>query len=335
MREKDRKKPFVGKSMIYYATVENFLDIKYSGAGGNPKKSNGEYMLESILKHLSNHKNSTCEEIVTMEYNKSNALDSEMQIKTKTDSVRDFIKDNLIPLKIVKISGHRIEGNHKTKVFSLTNFGIIYTIHLFAKYKPKAKYDLQIIRKIAKEYEENLPKIFGKFELFEQVIGNKFEYCLEFTKFGKQIIPSESLYTQQILSEYVWHMWDNPKYKLEENDELILNQISFLIYSRLENAILHYQNKYGEKEFEKQLKVKKEIKWDEKNYGLDTETGKIISIPNAQQNTINREIAEEKWLKILNSDKKIKKWYKGHVQKAIVLNRDKSKKLKEIKLILN
>ena len=63
--------PIYAKSLVELPWVLKQLDLRYGTADTKePKKKNGEYAIRLILKYLSKHKQSTCEEIAEDESNK-------------------------------------------------------------------------------------------------------------------------------------------------------------------------------------------------------------------------------------------------------------------------
>ena len=187
-------KPDVGNSLIFYPGIKEYFDASYPRAiTKKPRTANGESKLKLILKYLSTKKNSTCEEIAMSE-DQNNKRNTRL-LKTITDNVRKFIKNNLIPLKIIKETGKKRMGNHHVTTYSITLFGILYTIHLFSK----EDNPIEIINNLAKEYSYELPKIFGRFKEFEEIIGNGFEEFLGFDSIGKIIQVTKTMYQKEFL----------------------------------------------------------------------------------------------------------------------------------------
>src|SRR3972149_10276880 len=91
--------PIIAYRIAELPSVFKYLDKRYGTPDvSEPKKKNGEYALRFILKYLSYHKQSTCEEIAEKEY--EDRLDknprSKVKLKSITDDIRSFIKNNLI-----------------------------------------------------------------------------------------------------------------------------------------------------------------------------------------------------------------------------------------------
>ena len=109
---KEITKPDVGNSLIFYPKIKDYLDTKYVRVvSENPQKEKGNKMLEVIVEFLTTKKNSTCEKIAESNY--QNNPNSDTRLKTITDNVRKFIKNNLIPLHIVKETGKEKSGCHQ------------------------------------------------------------------------------------------------------------------------------------------------------------------------------------------------------------------------------
>ena len=201
----------------YLASLEQMrgmfkqLDRRYGPPNTlNPKKRNGEYRIRYILKYLSENKQSTCEEIAKEEYEKNIHIPG--GIKSIADNLRKFIKHNLIWPQLVIEDGTKKVSNKHVQVYSLTPIGIMYSIYLFSNleldeggasysfggatkadldeifektrdssvYSSQLEIDLTFVRNLAKEYSQTLPKIFGRLELLEKIIGDKFELLFIF-----------------------------------------------------------------------------------------------------------------------------------------------------------
>ncbi len=320
-------KPYTGNSLIFYPGIQEYLDMKYPGAvTKTPRTSTGEYKLKLILEYLSTKKNSSCEKIAMVEYQNTK---STSKLKTITDNVRNFIDDNLIPLKIVKETGKEIIRNHHVATYSLTLFGILYTIHLFSKKENPSK----IICNLSKEYSSELPKIFGMFKKFEKIIGNEFEKFLGFDKIGEQIQVTEDQTPVKVLDEFIPQMHNYYESGIVEND-LIADQISFFIYNNLKENLIEYYNELRDNDYQKYCK-KNKIPKIKKPKGRIRRTGKIVELPDMFRNTWNMNNAEKKWIEIIHTNQEINDWYKDLLKKAIILNQKKSKMLEKVNMILN
>jgi hypothetical protein len=324
----DLGKIIIGNSLVFYPEIKEYFDLRYPGL--IVKKSRitaGEHKLELILKHLSTSRDSTCEDIAKKEHENNKFISS--LLKTTTDNIREFIDENLIPQKLIKETGKKKIRNHYVVTYSLTLFGILYAIHLFSKKENPS----EIICNLEKNYSSELPKIFGMFKKFEKVIGNEFEKFLGFDKIGEKIQPTEDQTPHEILDEFIPQMHNYYDVGINEND-LIPDQISFFIYNHLKENLVEYYNEIRNTDYKKYCKNEK-IPKIKKPKGRIRKTGEIIELPDMFRNTWNMNNAEKKWIEIINSDPKIKKWYSALVQKAITLNKEKNKKLKKIKVMLN
>ena len=146
------------KDHIEYPEVQKYLDNRYFDDKNNhTQKHNGNYIFNTILKHLTTNRKSTCKEIAES-YNDN----SRRNLKAIENNVRDFIKKNLIPYYIVEKDEIKKIRNKKIQTYSLTHFGILYTIHFFSKGND-FEYELDTIRNLAIEYKDYLPKIFSRF----------------------------------------------------------------------------------------------------------------------------------------------------------------------------
>jgi len=237
-----------------------------------------------------------------------------VKLKSITDDVRKFLKVVLIPLSIVKISGTKKEYNKNVEQFSLTPFGILYTIHLFTLTKEGKvpdddsfdDYDLKMIRNLVKEYGFLLPKVFGRLSVFENIIGKNFEYAIGLLginyQFGGASLPIDT----HLLNESIEFLYlDKSRQKKPIGDRLA-EEISFLIYNNLLENLEIYERKSLKQT--RKLKEKSLEKLHKK----------------AQRD------ARAKWKKIIKSDPKIKKWYYDFIDSAI--NHYKIKKAEIIKL---
>jgi len=304
------------------------LDQRYGKPGvKNPKKMNGQYMLRIILKYLSYNKQSTCEEIAKDEYDKN--LQTNRKLKSITDDVRKFIKNNLIWTRLVREDGYKKVYNKQVKAYSLTPVGILYAIYLFSnlriaedgvyivesgltqeefdlmseKLKKNDKeykmlvnsfqppIDLMFVRSLAKEYSQTLPKVFGRFELFKKIIGKNFERSLLFAPFIQLFFPRDPTIPDidEMLSEYAMNSFYSSELTKNGPDDLIAEQISLVFYTNLFGSIMNILDRRF---------------FDEK---------KSYDGYNRERNYL---LAKQKWMEILDEDKKIKKWYYNFVRDA-------------------
>ena len=205
--------PVFASSLEELPLVLKHLDRKYGLYDiKDAKKENGEYALRFILKHLSLHRESTCLEIAKAEHERIPGNQKKQRsLKSITNNVRKFIKNNLISSQLVYKGEPKIIANKHIETFSLSPIGILYVIHLFGKMiKNKnhsydfEKIDVEFIKILGKEYSQTLPKIFGKFELFQKVLRKDFNNVLIGSLipiFGPGI--SDFYDSRELLSNYV------------------------------------------------------------------------------------------------------------------------------------
>jgi len=317
------------KDHIEYPEVQKYLDNRYSDDENNhTQKHNGNYMFRNILDYLTTHRKSTCKEIAK-KYNES----SGSNIKSIENNVRDFIKKNLIPYYIVKEDDVKKIGNKKIQTYSLTHFGILYTIHFFSK-GDDFEYKLDTIRNLAIEYKDYFPKIFGRFDKFEKIIGKDFEYTLSLRDISSYIHELGSVdHFQDIANESVIHLDYTKQFRKKPAQEKLEDQISYIIYNNLLDNIEFYERVYDKKfnlleEEKKQfgdwkkLTEKQLDDWHKINEKLDRV---FYSLPKK---------AEIKWKKIIKSDSKINKWYFWFLDNSIKINEKKTNELRKMKTIL-
>jgi hypothetical protein len=288
------------------------LDRKYGKPNiENPKKMNGQYMLRNVIKFLAYHKQATCEEIAKEEFEKN--IQTHRKLKSITDDIRKFIKNNLIFTRLVIEDGFKKVHNKQIITYSLTPVGILYAIYLFSNLQfgegvkifqgDSRKLGLSFIRNIAKEYSHVMSKVFGKFDYFEKIIGNKFEMTVvnAFEKLFDEpetSIPDETI----MLSDFARYDFWSSELTTHSPDPLIAEQFSLLFYANLHSSI------------EDILRTRRFDKWAESK----NQTEKISQ----ELRNKDRQKAKQIWLEILNHDKKLKNWYYGFVKMAL-----KSKKI--------
>ena len=175
--------PISANRLIELPLVFRYLDRRYGSPDvKNPKKKNGEYVLRLIIKYLSFHKRSTCEEIAQYEYD--NNLSSKIKLKSITDDIRIFLKNNLMVPEIAYHDEPKKKYNKQVETYSLTPIGILYSMYLLGYLRAEddyemygfdhSKIDQNLIKSLGKEYSETLPKIFGRFDIFEKFLGKDF-----------------------------------------------------------------------------------------------------------------------------------------------------------------
>lgn len=297
----------VTDDLIYYPTLRASLDERYGGPGiTNPRKFNGQEIFRTILKFLSTQKKSTCEDISILEHKKN--ISSKRELRSITDNIRKFIRINLLPLHLVKTDGTKKSTKQQVQCYSLTYFGILYTIHLFSNGKDY-EYDLKTIRNVAKEYRNYLPKVFGRFEEFKKILGEDFEYALGLRDFSEELSSVGSFYhPSEILNEAISYL-DNARNRRYPNiDSLLENQISLVVYNNLFDRLEVYETKM---------------------YFLKSKT-----TPNDKLEEKLERKGRIKLKKILNSDSQIKKWYHDYVKFVINQNKEKNKTLSKIQTLL-
>jgi len=163
-------------SLIELPWVLKELDKRYGTLDIKEIKTrNRQYAMRYILKHLSYYKDSTCEEIAKAEHDKNRQ--SQRKLKSVTDDVRKFVKNNLIRSQLVYEGEPKKVKNHPIKTYSLSPMGILYAIHLLGNLRETDEnvmsgfelhnVDYKFIRTLGKEYEDTLPKIFGRFNSFK------------------------------------------------------------------------------------------------------------------------------------------------------------------------
>ena len=292
--------PLAGNSLVFYPEIQDYLDRRYGGPGKeNPSKANGEAILRNILQFLSVNKNSTCPEIAKSQFDSE--ITGRAKLKSITDDVRKFLKGTLIPLTIVEISGTKKEYNKNVKQFSLTPFGVLYTIHLFTltkegkvpDYDSFDDYDLIMIRNLAKEYGFLLPKVFGRFSVFENIIGKNFEYTLGLLRINDQFSGAALPLDTDLLNESIEFLYLVKSRQKKPIRDMQADEISFLVYNNLLGNIEIYKTE--------SLKQTRKLK--------GKSLGKLFK--KAQRD------ARTKWKKIIKSDPKIKTWYYDFINSAI------------------
>jgi len=257
------------------------------------------------MKYLSYHKQSTCEEIAQDEY--ENNLSSPRKLKSITDDIRKFLKNNLIVSEIVYYDEPKKKGNKNLETFSLSPIGILYSMYLLGNFRKTddfgmSGYDLlqidqNLVKSLGKEYFETLPKIFGRFSLFEKILGKDFVSFL-ITPFiaiydleRAEIPTKELLLTDYILTSYQFLL--APHFKsIRDIHEFIVEQISLIFYIHFEEELIYpLRDKIDE----------------DSNFKNKDSTAK-------HRESLNQ--AREKWIQIMNEDVELKKWYDAFLKNA-------------------
>jgi len=307
------------------------------------RKSNGEYSIRLIIKYLSYHNQSTCEDIAKDEYEKN--ISTQRKLKSITDEVRKFVKNNLIPLRLVQMNGFKKMKKRHAKTYGLTPLGILYSIHLFGKLKWREdhKINYRHIRNLAIAYSDTLPKIFGKFKLFEKILGKDFEDIL-IVPFSRMINPDKppEISVPFLLREYVFSVllqrvdqgpeitpkkifgvtFNEDSYEVGYRFKFFAEQISLVFYSYLLGSIqLTLRNK--------DEKIKELIKLENESFskkGFNEGLKMSKKTENRRQQLVAK--AKKIWLKLMDEDKELKKWYDEFVE---VVGKSKKKEHLEIK----
>ena len=291
------------------------LDLRYGNPSNDKPKKNGQQTLRFIFKHLSYYKQSTCEEIAKKEYDDN--VQTKRKLKSITDDVRKFIQNNLLWPQLVHEDGVKQVRNHPIQRYSLTPVGILYALYLFANLRLDVreirigeeyqKIDLKFIRSLAKEYSNVLPKVFGRFEIFEKVIGDEFETILTsplrlmFTQPDPWTVKDEDV----MLAEYAMHdFWSSDLTKNGPHD-LIVEQISLVFYANLQRVI---QEILGDRHFQEFIKNPFEEKSSDQKQNEESQEF-YNQLP---------KIAKQKWIETIAEDKKLKKWYQDFVKMAVM-----------------
>ncbi len=208
-----------------YPLLVRNLDREYGGPNNNKSFIRGRKILFNILEYLSTHKKSSCEDIAKNEYQKN--PNGKRKIRSIIDYTRKFINNNLISTRIIKEDGFKKIYNKRVKTYSLTPFGILYSIHLNKKNT----------KSIAIEYKGIIPKIFEKFDFFEKQFGEEFIEIIGITKLADTGKSNANMPTVGILADFVNEMngayYSNPMFLVGR----WVDQISFVIYCNILNHI--------------------------------------------------------------------------------------------------
>lgn len=280
--------------LSYYPLLIQDLDITYGGPFYYKKTTiKGRKALEYILEYLSDHKQSACEDIAQAEYD--NNLNSKRKLKSITDDTRKFINKNLIPRRIIEEDGFKKKYNKKVKTYSLTPFGILYSIHFFSESEKSTK----TINNLEKEYQDTLPKIFGKFSVFKEIFGEEYLDVIGLQRIADYTHSNHLFDALGILGNFVHHsgwVWlGEPLFLLNRWGD----QISLLVYTSilshlLRVAVFEYINS-GE---EPVIVIKKKI--------------------------------SDFWKKLNEIDPELEKWYMEFVKEFISNNEKEKKDVSEI-----
>ncbi len=276
-----------------YPFLVKDLDNTYGGPNYNKRlrPPKGRNALHTILEYLSTHRSSTCEEIATNELKKS--VTRKTKLKSITDDFRKFIQEKLIPRRMIIEEGFKKRRNKNIQAYSLSPFGILYSIHLLSGEKAKHT----VVNSIAIEYQDILPNVFRKFPLFEKVLGREYLNLIglyEIADNGDKI-PGGFSDTTAPLLEFVndsGYGWKNFIFRINRTSD----QISLLVYTKI-LAHFVYESIFS--------------KFAGKSIG-DDEISKL-------------------WNQLVESEPEIKKWYTKFVKEALAAHNFKIKTIKKVK----
>jgi hypothetical protein len=310
--------PVFASSLEELPLVLKHLDRKYGLHDINDaKKENGEYALRFILKHLSLHRESTCLDIAKAEHQRTPEDQKKQRtLKSITNNVRIFIKNNLISSQLVYKGEPKIIANKHIETFSLSPIGILYAIHLFGKVRETedglgtsfiiSDMDKKFIRKLGEEYSQTFPKIFGKLKIFEKVLGKDFESVL-INPLIEIIAPRrDEVYEDKgLLRDYVLTHFTfvNPS-KIKTVHGLITEQISLIFYIYLKESIYHFLREIQDSMFFKLSAMS------------DDQRNEYFKNNYTKEHLYYLRMSKQKWLQIMNEDKELKKWYKNFLIEA-------------------
>jgi len=297
--------PVYATSLEEFDSVLKDLDQRYGTHGiSESKKKNGEYAIRFILKYLSYHKNSTVKEIAEDEHEKHSRSKKQVKLKSIADVFRKFIYHNLVQSQLVYHGESRKEGNHIVNTYSLSPVGILYSIHLFGNMR-ETGFDKNFITSIGKEYAQTLPKIFGKFELFEKVLGKDFISVLFFPLMQIFSMSKTMFYVHEgMLRDYVLtHFWITNPMKIPAVHEFLAEQISFIFYIYLEKSLFQFFQD-------------KDSMLDRLHEMNDEEKDEYFKNQHNKDNLEYLRESKQKWLQIMNEGKELKKWYKDFLKFA-------------------
>jgi len=312
--------PVSANRIVELPMVFKYFDKRYGTPDiSEPKKKNGEYALRVILKYLSYHKRSTCDEIAQDEYNRN--LSSRRKLKSITDDIRKFLKNNLIVSELVFHDEPKKKYNKQVETYSLSPIGILYSMYLLGNFRKTndfgmdgydlLKIDRNLIRSLGKEYSETLPKVFGRFELFEKILGKDFVdimiapfiaiYDLE----RPEVPITKLLLTDHVLTSYEF-LYPHRFNTIMGVHKFIAEQISLIFYIHLEDSILKNIQDQND-DFEKLLTMDDDE--SKKYYENRSKNGTA-----RYRESLNQ--ARNKWIQIMDEDKELKKWFNNFLKDA-------------------
>ena len=161
-----------------------YFDKQFGQPGIKISKKNRSYTMRYFIRYLSKNKQSTCDDIAKEETKRDSLM--RRKLKSVTDDVRKFIKKNLIRYDLVYEDGFKEVYNKKVTKYSLTPLGILYSIYLVGNTAYIDRFgvsilnlDILFIKKMAKEYSQTFPKVFGKFDYLERIFEEDFESLMK------------------------------------------------------------------------------------------------------------------------------------------------------------
>ncbi len=313
--------PYVA-SLLQLPSFFRYFDKRYGAPDlENPKKKNGQYALRLILRYLAEHRCSTCEEIAQYEYDKD--ISTKRKLKSITDDIRKFLNHNLIPSQLVLFDLPKKKYNKKVKTYSLSPIGILYCLYLFGNFRIPDESELtvyvpeelesDILKNISKEYSIMLPKIFGRFELFEEIFGSNFLSVVVDSFIAIYNTEIEDIPASQfLLKNYVLSTFDFiGGNRFQGPQQFIAEQISLIFYIHLEESIkLYLWSKENELDSEKTRNMIPE----EANQYYKEKKKKVKSGDRYRKELKD---AKQLWTNLMDEDKKIKKWYNEFIKEVV------------------
>ena len=270
------------------------MDITYGGPSYNKKTTiKGRKALGHILEYLSAHKQAACEDIAQADYDKN--PNAKRKLKSITDDTRKFINKNLILRRIIEEDGFKKKYNKKVKTYSLTPFGILYSIHFFSTGKKTTR----IINNLEKEYRSTLPKVFGKFSVFKEMFGKKYHDVIGLQRIADDALDIHLFDALGVLGNFVHRSggaWlGDPLFLLNRWGD----QISLMVYTSILSHLLHA------------------AVFEYMRTGEDPVT------------VIKKKISNF-WEKLNEIDPELEKWYMEFVKEFILNNEKEKKNISEI-----
>ncbi len=316
--------PYVA-SMLQLPSFFRFFDRRYGKPNlDDPKKKNGEYALRLILRYLAEHKCSTCEDIAQFEFDKPS--NQKRKLKSITDDIRKFVNHTLFPSQLVLFDQPKKKYNKQVKTYSLSPVGILYCLYLFGHFRmpdecgggvyDMAELESNFLKNISKEYVEYLPKVFGRFELFEKIFGDDFlsvviePFIAIFNTEIEDIPASQFLLKNYVLSTFDFYN----RNRFQGPQQFVAEQISLIFYINLEESIENY---LYSKDFHKDIENTKNMSVDKTNQHYKEKN-------KSSGERYRQKLKEVKilWNKIMDGDKELKKWYRGFLNEVVAVKKN-------------